>query len=416
MRTLLLILALVAVPVQAVTLRWAAQNDILTLDPHSQNHATTHAMMQYAYEGLTRYTKNYQIEPCLAVSWEQLSDTHWRFKLRQGVKFHDGSPFTADDVVFSFGRIKQPQGTNQVYVINGSSVVVFDGASGDEKGSIRFTEPLYAVAVDPVTSRLYATSADTLFETSLNPQLTEMKSFQVGNYAVGLAVNPTTNMVYAANYISNTVSVLDATKESIVGTIDLGAQSTNPSELAVNPITNKVYVTTGRNSIVVIDGSTDRVTTTLRVGTSPSKNATYALAVDPTKNQVYVASTPSPLLTIIDGGTDTVAGTLRINYSPYELAVNPANSRLYVTDYHLLTVVEVGDLSSSQHNTALELSGAIALAILLAAVLVWRRSRRRLVSDKTGREIIPTGEKPDVLLSRLRRFPSYWPSSRRRPR
>jgi peptide/nickel transport system substrate-binding protein len=116
MRTLLFILALVAAPVQAVTLRWAAQNDILTLDPHSQNHATTHAMMQYTYEGLTRYTKNYQIEPCLATSWQQISDTQWRFNLRQGVKFHDGSPFTADDVVFSFGRIKQPQGTNQIYV------------------------------------------------------------------------------------------------------------------------------------------------------------------------------------------------------------------------------------------------------------------------------------------------------------
>src|SRR6266850_1821573 len=116
MRTLLLILALVAAPVQAVTLRWAAQNDILTLDPHSQNHATTHAMMQYTYEGLTRYTKNYQIEPCLATSWRQISETQWRFNLRQGVKFHDGSPFTADDVVFSFGRIKQPQGTNQIYV------------------------------------------------------------------------------------------------------------------------------------------------------------------------------------------------------------------------------------------------------------------------------------------------------------
>ena len=131
MRTLLLILALVAAPVQAVTLRWAAQNDILTLDPHSQNHATTHAMMQYAYEGLTRYTKNYQIEPCLAVSWEQLSDTHWRFKLRQGVKFHDGSPFTADDVVFSFGRIKQPQGTNQVYVTGVKEVKKVDDYTVD---------------------------------------------------------------------------------------------------------------------------------------------------------------------------------------------------------------------------------------------------------------------------------------------
>ena len=116
MRNLLLILALAASPAFGVTLKWAAQNDILTLDPHSQNHATTHSVLQHTYEGLTRYTKDYQIEPCLAVSWQQMSDTHWRFSLRKGVKFHDGSAFTADDVVFSFGRIKQPQGTNQVYV------------------------------------------------------------------------------------------------------------------------------------------------------------------------------------------------------------------------------------------------------------------------------------------------------------
>src|SRR5437588_8871406 len=131
MRIWLAILALVAAPVHAVTLKWAAQNDILTMDPHSQNHATTHAMMQYTYEGLTRYSKNYQIEPCLAVSWEQLSDTHWRFKLRQGVKFHDGSPFTADDVVFSFGRIKQPQGTNQVYVTGVKDVKKVDDYTVD---------------------------------------------------------------------------------------------------------------------------------------------------------------------------------------------------------------------------------------------------------------------------------------------
>ena len=101
---------------QAVTLRWAAQNDVLTLDPHSQNHATTHAMMQYTYEGLVRYSKDYKIEPCLATSWKAISDTHYRFNLRKGVKFHDGTPFTADDVVFSYGRIKEPQGTNQIYV------------------------------------------------------------------------------------------------------------------------------------------------------------------------------------------------------------------------------------------------------------------------------------------------------------
>jgi peptide/nickel transport system substrate-binding protein len=102
-----------AAPTQAVMLRWAAQNDILTLDPHSQNHATTISIMQHCYEALVRYDKKFQIEPGLAASWEQVTPTQWRFKLRQNVKFHDGSPFTADDVVFSYVRIKQPQGTMQ---------------------------------------------------------------------------------------------------------------------------------------------------------------------------------------------------------------------------------------------------------------------------------------------------------------
>jgi peptide/nickel transport system substrate-binding protein len=115
-RILVLIAVLLAVPAQAATLRWAAQNDILTFDPHSQNHATTLAMLMHVYEGLTRYGKKYEIEPALATSWKQVSPTQWRFSLRRNVKFHDGTPFTADDVVFSFGRIQQPQGTLQVYV------------------------------------------------------------------------------------------------------------------------------------------------------------------------------------------------------------------------------------------------------------------------------------------------------------
>jgi peptide/nickel transport system substrate-binding protein len=120
-----------ASPGYAASLRWAAQNDILTMDPHSHNHATTHSILQHTYEGLTRYTKDYKIEPSLAVSWKQISDTHWRFNLRKGVKFHDGSPFSADDVVFSFGRIKQPQGTNQVYVTGVKEVKKIDDYTVD---------------------------------------------------------------------------------------------------------------------------------------------------------------------------------------------------------------------------------------------------------------------------------------------
>ncbi len=120
-----------AAPAFAATLRWGAQNDILTLDPHSQNHATTHSLLQHTYEGLVRYTKDFQVEPCLATSWQQVSPTQWRFNLRKGVKFHDGAPFTADDVVFSYGRIIQPQGTNQIYVSGVKEVKKIDDYTVD---------------------------------------------------------------------------------------------------------------------------------------------------------------------------------------------------------------------------------------------------------------------------------------------
>jgi peptide/nickel transport system substrate-binding protein len=101
---------------QAAELKWAAQNDILTLDPHAQNHATTNNIVSHAYEPLVRFDKNYQIQPALATSWKNINSTTVRFKLRKNVRFHDGTPFTAEDVLFSFDRIRQPQGTMQIYV------------------------------------------------------------------------------------------------------------------------------------------------------------------------------------------------------------------------------------------------------------------------------------------------------------
>ncbi len=123
--------AVLAAPVQAQTLRWAAQNDILTLDPHSQNHATTNAILQHSYETLVRYSAKYEVEPALATKWTFLSPTQVRFELRKNVKFHDGSPFTADDVIFSYGRIKQPQGTMSVYVTGVADIKKIDDHTVD---------------------------------------------------------------------------------------------------------------------------------------------------------------------------------------------------------------------------------------------------------------------------------------------
>jgi peptide/nickel transport system substrate-binding protein len=88
----------------AQTLRWASQGDAQTMDPHSQNELLTNAINGQVYDTLVMRDKQLGVVPGLATEWTQVNPTLWRMKLRPNVKFHDGTPFTADDVVFSFAR------------------------------------------------------------------------------------------------------------------------------------------------------------------------------------------------------------------------------------------------------------------------------------------------------------------------
>ena len=107
--------ALFALPSQAQTLRWASQGDAQTMDPHSQNESLTNSINGQVYELLVSRDKKLMLQPTLATEWQQLSPTQWRFKLRPNVKFHDGTPFTADDVVFSVKRAREGTSDIKVY-------------------------------------------------------------------------------------------------------------------------------------------------------------------------------------------------------------------------------------------------------------------------------------------------------------
>ncbi len=93
-------------PARAETFRWAFQGEAETMDPYGRFEIFTLGFLHNIYEPLVRYDSDLQIEPALATAWKNVDDTTWRFTLRQGVTFHDGSAFTASDVVFSFGRAK----------------------------------------------------------------------------------------------------------------------------------------------------------------------------------------------------------------------------------------------------------------------------------------------------------------------
>jgi len=93
---------------QGKVLKWGAGREIASLDPYSFGETFTLSVLNHVYEGLVRYTGDLKIEPALAQSWETVSPTVWRFKLRPGVTFHNGNPFTADDVLASLARVTHP--------------------------------------------------------------------------------------------------------------------------------------------------------------------------------------------------------------------------------------------------------------------------------------------------------------------
>jgi peptide/nickel transport system substrate-binding protein len=88
----------------AATVRIANQGDALSMDPHSLNESLQLSVTNNVYESLVGVSKDLKFEPALATSWKQTSPTVWRFELRKNVRFHDDTPFTADDVVFSLAR------------------------------------------------------------------------------------------------------------------------------------------------------------------------------------------------------------------------------------------------------------------------------------------------------------------------
>jgi peptide/nickel transport system substrate-binding protein len=98
-------LAALPAAAQQQTLNVVVGGAFTSMDPHYHNLNPNNVLTSYVFDPLVRFDPRYNVEPSLAVSWKAIDDTTWEFKLRDGVTFHDGTPFTANDVVFTYGRI-----------------------------------------------------------------------------------------------------------------------------------------------------------------------------------------------------------------------------------------------------------------------------------------------------------------------
>ncbi len=108
-------------------LRIAIHSAPISFDPHLQNEVLTSAVLANLYDGLTESDENSRVRPALASEWRNPDDRTWVFRLRPGVRFHDGRLLTAEDVVFSLGRARNHPGTGLAsYLVEVESVEALD--------------------------------------------------------------------------------------------------------------------------------------------------------------------------------------------------------------------------------------------------------------------------------------------------
>ncbi|MFK7695169.1 X2-like carbohydrate binding domain-containing protein [Paenibacillus sp. HJGM_3] len=201
-----------------------------------------------------------------------------------------------------------------------------------------------AVAVNPVTNKIYVANYGSTFVTVIDGASNTTTTVLAGTNPTAIAVNPVTNKIYVANTGSASVTVI----EGVSNTPTAVPVGTSPSAIAVNPVTNTIYVAnTGSASVTVIDGASN-TPTTVPVGTSPS-----AIAVNPVTNKIYVANASSNNVTVIDGASNTTT-PVAAETNPRAIVVNPVTNKIYVTNYGSANVTVIDGASNTMTPIAAE--------------------------------------------------------------
>ena len=101
----------------AQELRIGLASEPTAMDPHYHNLSPNNSLLSHIFESLVGQDERQRLTPDLAESWKAIDATTWEFKLRRNVRFHDGTPFTADDVLFSFERAPNVEGSPASFAI-----------------------------------------------------------------------------------------------------------------------------------------------------------------------------------------------------------------------------------------------------------------------------------------------------------
>jgi DNA-binding beta-propeller fold protein YncE len=239
--------------------------------------------------------------------------------------------------------------TNKIYVTTGattSAVTVIDGTTHATATVQTGSQVGKDIAVNEATNKIYIATGTGVIVldgvTNATTTLVDPNAYK----PYSLAVNPSTNKIYVANYgvdakqvlHGGNVTVIDGVTNATTTITDPNARGLVCVAVAVNPVTNKIYVANNSlgfsapGNVTVIDGTTN-TTTTVAVsdpgalaGVPPSS----AIAVNQTTNKIYVTSANG--VTVIDGGTNAttpVSGPSFLQGQPTVVAVNSVTDKIY---------------------------------------------------------------------------------------
>jgi YVTN family beta-propeller protein len=206
------------------------------------------------------------------------------------------------------------------------------------------------VAVDPATDAVYETVSNGLSQVSVVNGATNALTATIPISAGGfnLAVDPATNTVYVTTG-NNAVSVINGATNQVTATIPLSAA---PGAIAADPATNTVYVGTG-NAVSVINGATNQVTATIPLSSAGS------IAADPATNTVYVGT--GNAVSVINGATNQVTATIPLS-SAGSIAVDPSADTVYVSAGGTSPGVSVINGATNQVTATVPISSGYSLA------------------------------------------------------
>ena len=291
--------------------------------------------------------------------------------------------------------------TNRIYVANRGdgitpgSVMVIDGTTNSVDAMVPVGLGPCGIAANSLTNKIYVTNSyeDSVTVIDGATNQTQLILFDTGSFPCELAVNPATNKVYVANY-GGTVAVIDGASN----TATVIPVAKLPTHIAINSVTNKTYVGNSESAsygsaptLTVIDGATNQTTLvplgsaaypTLDVAVNPLTDKVYVggggivtifdgvtlasstitagdglalLALNSSSNKIYVANNSTDSLTIIDGATLN-ALTVPTGQYPGFITVDEAKNQIYVVNRDAETVTVIDGASNATSSLAVDVS------------------------------------------------------------